>query len=151
MMKFRKAIGYWLLFSGIAIILLAILGRNAASQENIPVGWVSCTQATPCASSATTFYTTTVTTLYRLSASVSCTASTAAATAILIIKYTDPSNTVQTLTLATATCTTLGAASIANTLQPLNILTGTAVQYSVTIVNAPSYQARVSLVREGLN
>src|SRR5579864_8220097 len=73
-------------------------------------GWISCTQATPCASSATTFFATGgVTTLYRINASVNSTSATATATAILILKYTDPSSTVQTLTLATATCTTLGA------------------------------------------
>jgi hypothetical protein len=138
------------------LILFAISGLftyspPSSAQENIPVVWLTCTQATPCASSFTTIFTTTVTTLYRLSASIACTTSTATATAILAIKYNDPSNTVQTITLATATCTTLGVASVANTLQTLNILTGTNVQYSVTTANSPQYQARISLVREGLN
>src|SRR3981189_3236465 len=74
-------------------------------------GFISCTQATPCASSATTLLVAPVTTLYRINAAVACTGATATATAILVIKYTDPSSTVQTLTLATATCTTLGSAS----------------------------------------
>lgn len=114
-------------------------------------GWISCTQATPCASSATTFYITPATMLYRINASVACTSATAAATAILILKYTDPSSTVQTITLATATCTTLGGASLANLIQPAAILTGTNIQYSVTVVNSPNYQARVAVYQEGIN
>lgn len=114
-------------------------------------GWISCTQATPCASSATTIYVAPVTTLYRISAAVSCTASTATATAILILKYTDPSSTVQTVTLATATCTTLGIASVSNLNQEAVILTGTNVQYSVTSANTPLYQARVAVYQEGMN
>ena len=76
-------------------------------------GWVSCTQAN-CASSATTILVAPVTTMYRINATVACTSSTATATAILIVKYTDPSSTVQTLTLATATCTALGSLSISS-------------------------------------
>jgi hypothetical protein len=115
-------------------------------------GWISCTQATPCASSATTFFTTGgATTLYRISASVNCTSATAAATAILTLKYTDPSSTVQTLTVPTATCTTLGASSLAFMLQSIVALNATNVQYSVAIVNAPSYQARIAVYQEGVN
>ena len=113
-------------------------------------GWVSCTQAN-CASSATTFYATSVTTLYRINASVACTSSTATATAILIIKYTDPGSTVQTITLATAACTTLGSTSIASLDQGISILTGTNIQYSVTVLNSPSYQARIAIYQEGMN
>jgi hypothetical protein len=113
-------------------------------------GWVSCTQAN-CASSATTFLIATTTTLYRIGASVACTSATATATAILILKYTDPSSTVQTITLATATCTTLGAASISSVLQEIMVATGTNVQYSVTVANAPQYQARIAVYQEGVN
>jgi hypothetical protein len=120
------------------------LGSNQA-------GWISCTQATPCASSATTFFVAPITTLYRISAGVACTSTTAAATVILAIKYTDPSSTVQTITLATATCTALGIGSIASLDQPEVMAAGTNVQYSVTIVNAPSYQARIAVYQEGMN
>jgi hypothetical protein len=115
-------------------------------------GWISCTQATPCASSATTFYATgAATTLYRINASVNCTSAVATATAILAIKYTDPSSTVQTVTLATATCTTLGVAATANLIQSVAILNGTNIQYSVTVANAPNYQARIAVYQEGVN
>ena len=114
-------------------------------------GWVSCTQAN-CAPSATTFYATgSATTLYRINASVNCTSATAAATAVLVIKYTDPGSTVQTITLATAACTTLGSASVASLDQGMSILTGTNIQYSVTAVNSPSYQARIAVYQEGMN
>lgn len=114
-------------------------------------GYISCTQATPCASSATTFHVAPVTTLYRINAAVACTGTVAAATAILVIKYTDPSATVQTITLATATCTALGSASIASMIQEVIISGGTNVQYSVTIANAPTYQARIAVYQEGIN
>jgi hypothetical protein len=114
-------------------------------------GYISCTQATPCASSATTFLVAPATTLYRVNASVACTGTAAAATAILTIKYTDPSSTVQTITLTTATCTALGSLSIAGLDQGIIISTGTNVQYSVTTVNSPAFQARVAVYQEGMN
>ena len=118
----------------------------------IQTGWLSCTQATPCASSATTFYTTgSATTLYRITASVNCSSSALAATAILTIKYTDPSNTVQTLVMGTATCTTLGAASLSSLIQSVAIQNATVVQYSVAVVSAPNYQARIAVYQEGVN
>jgi hypothetical protein len=115
-------------------------------------GWISCTQATPCASSATTFFVTGgATTLYRISASVNCTSATAAATAILTLKYTDPSSTLQTLTVPTATCTTLGALSLSFMLQSIVALNATNIQYSVATVNSPNYQARIAVYQEGVN
>lgn len=114
-------------------------------------GYISCTNATPCASSATTFMVTPLTSLYRINAAVACTGTVAAATAILVIKYTDPSSTVQTLTASTATCTALGSASVASMIQEVVLLTGTNVQYSVTIANAPTYQARIAVYQEGVN
>jgi hypothetical protein len=114
-------------------------------------GWISCTQAN-CASSATTFYITgSATTLYRINASVNCTSATAAATAILTIKYTDPSSTVQTVLLAAATCTALGSAAMANLIQSVAILNGTNIQYSVATVNSPLYAARIAVYQEGMN
>lgn len=115
------------------------------------VGFISCTQATPCPSSATTVATASATTLHRINAAVTCTATGAAATVILTVKYTDPSNTVQTLTLSTATCTALGSLSIASLDQGATISSGTNVQYSVATVNSPSYQARVAVYQEGMN
>jgi hypothetical protein len=137
----------WLIFSTLVYGdgSAYMLGTNQA-------GWISCTQATPCASSATTFYTTGgATTLYRINASVNCTSATAAATAILTLKYTDPSSTVQTLTVPTATCTTLGTNSVAFMLQSIAALNATNIQYNVTVVNAPSYQARIAVYQEGVN
>lgn len=135
------------------VVVRAQQTQNGSNYQFMPsqAGWISCTQATPCASSATTFFTTTATTIYRINASVACTSSTAAATAILAIKYTDLSSTVQTLTLSTATCTTLGVASIAGTVTETSILTATNIQYSVTVANSPNYQARIAIYQEGAN
>jgi len=113
-------------------------------------GYISCTQAN-CASSATTLLVAPVTTLYRINAAVACTGTVSTATAILVIKYTDPSSTVQTITLATATCTTLGSASVASMVQEVTISGGTNVQYSVTAALSPNYQARVAVYQEGIN
>jgi hypothetical protein len=99
----------------------------------------------------TTIFTTSATTLYSINASVHCTGVTASATAILIIKYTDPSGTVQTITLPTATCTILGSLSLATVIQKITIQTGTNIQYNVTAVLSPNYQARVAIFQEGIN
>jgi hypothetical protein len=142
---------------GVAAFILACWLYGHADGSGFVIGsaqqgWISCTQATPCASSATTFFTTGgTTTLYRISASVNCTSATAAATAILTLKYTDPSSTIQTLTVPTATCTTLGSASLAFLLQSISVLNASNVQYSVAVVNSPNYQARIAVYQEGVN
>ncbi len=149
-----KLLSIWMVFFLLMISLLMVFHAKADGTVyalgGAQAGWISCTQAN-CASSATTIYVSPATTLYRISGGVSCTSSTATATAILAIKYTDPSNTVQTLTLGTATCTTLGVASVSNINQVALIITGTNVQYSVTTANSPNYQARVAVFQEGQN
>lgn len=157
-MKIAKRSWLVLIFS---VIVLSVAGmfmqaRVQADSSSYALGpgqagFISCTNATPCASSATTFLVAPVTTIYRINAAVACTGTVAAATAILAIKYTDVSSTVQTLTVATATCTALGSASVASMVQEVVISTGTNVQYSVTIANAPTYQARVAVYQEGIN
>jgi hypothetical protein len=142
------------LFAGIAV---RFHGKRAQADSSSyalgsgQAGYVSCTQATPCASSATTFLVAPSTTIYRINAGVTCTATGAAATAILTIKYTDPSNTVQTITLSTATCTSLGSLSMAALDQGFMASSGTNIQYSIATVNSPSYQARVAVYQEGMN
>jgi hypothetical protein len=152
----RKLLAVLLVLCAAAIAIAAmshvLLTHDSSSYALGPgqAGYVSCTQAN-CASSATTFLVAPITTLYRINAAVACTGTTSTATAILIIKYTDPSSTVQTLTLATATCTTLGSASVASMVQEVVISSGTNVQYSVTSALSPNYQARVAVYQEGLN
>lgn len=114
------------------------------------VGFVSCTQAN-CASSATTLFTVGANNaLFRIDTGVACTGSAAAATAITTLTYTDPSNTVQTITIPTATCTTLGAASVASNSTIINAKNATAIQYSVAQANTPAFQARISVYEESL-
>jgi hypothetical protein len=82
--------------------------------------------------------------LYRFTGTVNCTTSSAAATATLNLKYTDTSNTAQTLS-TTATCTSLGASSIANLVNSVRAKAATAVTYGVTIANTPTYDVDVRL------
>jgi hypothetical protein len=84
---------------------------------------------------------------YRFSGTVACHTSVSTATATLNLKYTDVSNTAQTVSV-TATCTTLGAASVAEITQTLRAKSGTAITYGVTIANSPNYDVSVRL--EGL-
>jgi hypothetical protein len=144
----------WPLLALLVLFWIAVYARTPDGSAYLlgagTPGWVSCTQAN-CATSATTFYTTSATTLYRITASVSCTGVVATGTAILAIKYTDPSSTVQTVTLGTATCATLGSLSIATIMQAANIITGTNIQYLVTAANAPNYQVRIAVYQEGVN
>jgi len=76
--------------------------------------------------------------MYRFSGAVACTTSSAAATATLNLKYTDVSNTAQTVSV-TATCTTLGAASVASMVQAIRVKSGASITYGVTIANTPTY------------
>jgi len=81
---------------------------------------------------------------YRFTGQLDCTTSSAAATATLNLKWTDTSTTAQTLS-ATATCTTLGAASFADLLHFIRAKTGTAITIGVTIVNTPTFDYDVRL------
>ena len=113
-------------------------------------GYVSCTQATPCASSATTIYTVGASdSQLAIHANTSCTSVVATATAILIITYVDPSGTTQTITQPTATCTTLGASSVGSTNTVVRAQASSVVQYSVAILNAPLYETSVAVIFEG--
>jgi hypothetical protein len=112
-------------------------------------GFAECDNTTPCPSSATTLVSSAVNTLYTVKASVGCTGAVSSATAFLSITYTDVSNTAQTITAPTATCTTLGASSVAQLTQSFSTKSGTAIKYSVTTANAPTYQARVAVFQDG--
>jgi hypothetical protein len=77
--------------------------------------------------------------MYQLNVTVTCDTSVSTATVIPSVSYTDPSSTVQTITGGTATCTTLGASSIAQISQAIRAKVGTAITVSTTIANSPNY------------
>lgn len=81
---------------------------------------------------------------FRLSAQVNCTTSSAAATAIVTLAWTDTSNTAQMAVLSTATCTTLGASSLAELTKVVRAKGGTDITYAVAIANTPTYDVTVS-------
>jgi hypothetical protein len=115
-----------------------------------PNGYVSCTDVTPCAAAATTILTSAAAdSQYALNASVDCTSAVAAATAQLVVTYTDPSNTLQTITPSAAACTALGAGSVINITTTVRVKASTAIQYAVTPTNSPTYQASVAAILEG--
>jgi hypothetical protein len=111
-----------------------------------PAAFLSCTNSTPCASSATTLLPVQTTAMYTISGSTNCTSSTSTATAQLVVTYTDASGTAQTITGTLTTCTTLGSASIGG-IAPTVITAeaSTNIQYKVTTANSPAYQARVQV------
>ena len=86
--------------------------------------------------------------LYRFSGEINCTSSTSTATATLNLKWTDTSNTAQTLSI-TATCTTLGSSSIADMVHVIRVAAGANVTYGVTVANSPHYD--VDLRMEQMN
>jgi hypothetical protein len=85
-----------------------------------------------------------VNTLMRGNLTVACEGTSASATVTGNLIYTDVSGTVQTLGV-TATCTSLGAASVADEVHAMQAKGGTNVQYSTTIANTPTYTISVSL------
>jgi hypothetical protein len=113
---------------------------------------VSCTQATPCASTATNVIASAVNAMYRVEISVACSGAVSTATATITVAYTDPSSTAQTVAPATpAACTTLGTSSIASISQVISAKVATAITYAATTANSPNYQARVAVYQETLN
>lgn len=101
----------------------------------------------------TTIFTTQATnTMYRFDIALACDSASAAATVAVTVKFTDPSNTVQTLTsIATAACNALGTSSVASTNFPFIAKGSTAVQYSTTIANTPTYDLRIAVTQLGTN
>jgi hypothetical protein len=86
---------------------------------------------------------------YIFNGTIACTTSSAAATATLNLKYTDVSGTSQTVS-ATATCTSLGAASVAQISQTIYAKNATNITYGVTIANTPTYDVSVSLAPQNI-
>lgn len=82
---------------------------------------------------------------YEIRSPLSCDLSSAAATVTFTLKWTDPSNTVQSSTSSAATCTTLGASSFQSIVNDINVKGGTAVLYYTTIVSTPTYSLHVLL------
>jgi hypothetical protein len=90
-------------------------------------------------------------TLFRADVALACDLTSANATVLLTILYTDVSNTAQSQATTTANCTTLGAASVTTQAFLFMAKAGTSIQYSTTIVNTPSYDVRISLQQLGMN
>lgn len=82
---------------------------------------------------------------YRVGGTVYCETTSAAATATLTVTYTDPSNTVQTITGTGAACATLGASSFQVVNTPIRAKAGTNIQYAVAIANTPTYDVSVQI------
>lgn len=78
---------------------------------------------------------------YDFAASLSCDAA-STGTVSVTVGWTDPSNTAQTATSSTATC---NATSFVQLRQAMNVKGGTAITYSTTIANAPTYTLRLKL------
>lgn len=78
---------------------------------------------------------------YDFTASLSCDAS-STGTVSLTVGWTDPSNTAQTATSGTATC---NATSYVQLRQAMNVKSGTAITFSTTIANAPTYTLRLKV------
>jgi hypothetical protein len=90
-------------------------------------------------------------TLFRADVALACDLSSANATVLLTILYTDVGNTAQSQSTTTANCTTLGAASVTSQAFLFMAKAGSSIQYSTTIVNTPSYDVRISLQQLGIN
>ncbi len=87
---------------------------------------------------------TSVDAVYKFDGVINCTVVDATATATLNLKYFDTSNTAQTVSV-TATCATLGAASVGSINTLIREITGHSITYGVTIANTPTYDVSVRL------
>lgn len=119
----------------------------------IQVGYATQTGKTTAISAATLFATGASSAEYRASATVQCTGTSAAATVLISIIYTDTSSTVVTLPSSAAVCTTnTGTGPQDSSLSIVfRAKNGTNIQYSTTIVNTPTYDVSVSVEQLGTN
>jgi hypothetical protein len=130
---------------------ITLASSTGSLGQPIQVGWASQAAKTTAQTATTLFTTGSATTMYRASASIECTSTSAAATVLVSIIYTDTSNTVQTIASSTAVCTTLGSASNNSLNLSFRAKNATNIQYSTTIVNTPTYDVSVSLEQLGKN
>ena len=79
--------------------------------------------------------------------SVACDSAVSGASVVLTVKYSDPSNTLQTMT-GTANCTTLGPASVAGIDQVVRVNNGTTIKAYTTVTGTPVYGASVVVVQD---
>jgi len=109
----------------------------------------TCTQATPCATVATTITSNTSAAQYNTSAFLYCTSPAAAGTVQVTLTFTDPGGSVDTVTSANANCAVLGGStSIARLSNFIIPQAGTAIQYNVTVAGGtPNYTLVVPVVR----
>jgi hypothetical protein len=95
--------------------------------------------------STTTLASITADSTYRVTATLDCDTTSAAATVNVTIGWTDPSNTAQTATLGSAVvCTALGSASVGNLTVAFRAKSGTNITYATAIVNTPTYDVVIS-------
>ena len=82
---------------------------------------------------------------YLVLATLYCDTSSAAATATLTITYQDPSSATQTIAPAAVACTSLGASSFVSVNVPIECVTSSAISYTVSIANTPTYDLAIEL------
>lgn len=81
---------------------------------------------------------------FRVSATINCTTTSASATATFTLSYTDTGSTVQTQSI-TDTCTALVTTGIPQLTVAIRAKTGTAISWSTSIANTPTYDVAVRL------
>jgi hypothetical protein len=84
---------------------------------------------------------------YHLKGSVACDAASSGSQVVLTVLYIDPSSTAQTAT-ATAVCTTLGAASVAQINQVVRVRNATGITAHTTITGTPTYDTSMVVVQD---
>lgn len=125
-------------------------GTIGATQVGLQVGTLIFIEGRTTAyagnDTASTLYTVPAGTTQSLSCSiyVDCRTTVSTATVIPALLYTDHSSTAETLTGATATCTTLGTNSVSSQTWPIRAKAGTVVYFKTTIANSPDYDATAS-------
>jgi hypothetical protein len=114
-------------------------------------GYARAVGQTAAISTTTLFTTGAADTLYVVSFGVTCKSASASATVIGNITWTDVSGTAYTAPTTTATCTTLTLTAQGSENVVIQAKAGTNVQYSTSITNTPTYDARVAVTQLGTN
>ncbi len=121
------------------------------SQWNTMSRWTQISRGATGTWNSLTLITTPATAVYQIRGAINCDSAKAAATVTLSFSYTDTLSTAQTIPAVTATCTTLGSASIASINQVVQAETGTLITVTTTVSGGPTYDVSASLDQITIN
>lgn len=120
-----------------------VFSQNTSRYHAFPPNSVSLSNATGNVGSTQVYPSHTLDVTVKVTITLTCRTTVAAGTVVAGLTWTDPSSTAQNDTTTVATCTTLGTSSFISYIRAFRVKNGTAVNATITVVNAPTYDASI--------